>query len=215
MESVPHAESLLSLLSMLPDGLSDVELVQSKLPIPNILACKAALIRTSLAYSDEYKRLKVLVPIREYMQKVQPPGDHLIQPLLKHFKELLEFYRDYHGTQSSPGTVARISSNLANIQNILQNGLQQGHPDLKDSIYCICHLNNFSKLIGHGHIPLIGHIHNMLPHLCDHHLEAYFINELFDSQQYYPISNPETLIAQFFKHSKQVDDTDLKCMLSH
>ncbi|KAJ7896810.1 P-loop containing nucleoside triphosphate hydrolase protein, partial [Mycena leptocephala] len=126
MESVPHAESLLSLLSMLPDGLSDVELVQSKLPIPNILACKAALIRTSLAHSDEYKRLKVLVPIREYMQKVQPPGDHLIQPLLKHFKELLEFYRDYHGTQSSPGTVARISSNLANIQNILQNGLQQG-----------------------------------------------------------------------------------------
>ncbi|KAJ7879360.1 hypothetical protein B0H13DRAFT_1548685, partial [Mycena leptocephala] len=88
LNSTPDSKSLLSLLSMLPDGLSDVELVQSKLPIDNILACKAALMRTTLAYTDEQKRLKVLVPIREYMQKAHRPGDHLIQPLLKHFQEL-------------------------------------------------------------------------------------------------------------------------------
>ncbi|KAJ7909315.1 P-loop containing nucleoside triphosphate hydrolase protein, partial [Mycena leptocephala] len=126
IESLHHSRDLLSLLSMLPNGLSDAELVQSNLPISDILGCKAALIRTSLAYSDAHKHLKVLIPIREYMQKSQPPGNHLIRPLLKHFKELLEFYRDYGGTQSSLATVARISSNLANIQNILQNGLQQG-----------------------------------------------------------------------------------------
>src|SRR3978361_143414 len=33
IKAVPHSEELLSLLSMLPDGLSDVELLQSKLPI--------------------------------------------------------------------------------------------------------------------------------------------------------------------------------------
>ncbi|KAJ7888250.1 P-loop containing nucleoside triphosphate hydrolase protein, partial [Mycena leptocephala] len=81
----PHSKDLLSLLSMLPNGLSDVELVQSKLPFGNILGCKAALICTALAYTDEHKRLKALVPIREYMQKIQPPGDHLIRPLRKHF----------------------------------------------------------------------------------------------------------------------------------
>ncbi|KAJ7829606.1 P-loop containing nucleoside triphosphate hydrolase protein, partial [Mycena leptocephala] len=81
----PHSKDLLSLLSMLPDGLSDVELVQSKLPIDNILSCKATLVGTALAYSDEHKQLKILVPIREYMQKIQPPGNHLIRPLLKHF----------------------------------------------------------------------------------------------------------------------------------
>ncbi|KAJ7869254.1 P-loop containing nucleoside triphosphate hydrolase protein, partial [Mycena leptocephala] len=86
----PQSKDLLSLLSMLPDGLSDVELFQSKLPIDNILGCKASLIRTTLAYSDEHKQLKALVPIREYMQKIWPPGDHLIQPLLNHFRELLE-----------------------------------------------------------------------------------------------------------------------------
>ncbi|KAJ7909828.1 hypothetical protein B0H13DRAFT_2490039 [Mycena leptocephala] len=131
----PHAKDLLSLLSMLPDGLSDAELVQSKLCIDNILSCKAALICTSLAYSDEHKRLKVLVPIREYMQKIHPPGDHLIRPLLKHFEELLEFYMEYQGNQSNFSTVVRISSNYSNIQSVLQNGLQQGHADLVNSIY--------------------------------------------------------------------------------
>jgi hypothetical protein len=52
LDSIPHSKDLLSLLSMLPDGLSDTELVQSKLPIDNILGCKAALIRTTLAYND-------------------------------------------------------------------------------------------------------------------------------------------------------------------
>ncbi|KAJ7880165.1 P-loop containing nucleoside triphosphate hydrolase protein [Mycena leptocephala] len=92
LDSFPHSKDLLSLLSLLPDGLSDVELVQAKLPIDNILGCKAALIRTTLAYSEEHKRLKALVPIREYMQKLQPAGDHLVQPLLRYFQELLEFY---------------------------------------------------------------------------------------------------------------------------
>ncbi|KAJ7852000.1 P-loop containing nucleoside triphosphate hydrolase protein, partial [Mycena leptocephala] len=73
--SLPDSRNLLSLLSMLPDGLSDAELLQSNLPIGDILGCKAALIRTSLAYTDEQKRLKALAPIREYVQKIQPPGD--------------------------------------------------------------------------------------------------------------------------------------------
>ncbi|KAJ7796417.1 hypothetical protein B0H13DRAFT_1572621, partial [Mycena leptocephala] len=92
LNSAPHSKDLLSLLSMLPDGLSDAELVQAKLPIDNILGCKAALIQTTLAYSDEHKQLKALVPIREYMQKIKPPGYDLVQPLLKHFKELLELF---------------------------------------------------------------------------------------------------------------------------
>jgi hypothetical protein len=215
IESLHHSRDLLSLLSMLPNGLSDAELVQSNLPIGDILGCKAALIRTSLAYTDEQKRLKALAPIREYVQKIQPPGDHLIQHLLKHFQELLECYVATHGTQSASSIVTRISSNYANIHNVLQNGLQLGHPHLKDTIYCICHLTNFGNRIAQGPIPLMIQVHNMLPQLLlDHHLEAYFIIELFNSQRYYPISNAHTLIAQYLKHFEQVDDTDLKCRLS-
>ncbi|KAJ6563139.1 P-loop containing nucleoside triphosphate hydrolase protein, partial [Mycena vulgaris] len=77
LRSVPHCQDLLSLLSMLPDGLSDVELVKSQLPIKDILSCKAALLSTSLAYSDDQRRFKVLVPIREYMARSYPCMDHL------------------------------------------------------------------------------------------------------------------------------------------
>jgi hypothetical protein len=197
---------------MLPDGLSDVELVQSKLPIHNILSCKAALVGTTLAYRDEHKRLKVLVPIREYMQKVQPPGDYLIRPLLKHFQELLEVYMEYRGTQSNSSTVTRVSSNYSNIQNILQNGLQQGHPDLVNSIYCVCYLNNFSRCIGQGPTSLLQQIQNILPHPCHHHLEAYFIAEHLDSWGLYQNLNADTLVSEALEHFKEFDDPDLKCM---
>ncbi|KAJ7794187.1 hypothetical protein B0H13DRAFT_1935294, partial [Mycena leptocephala] len=207
----PHSNDLLSLLSMLPDGLSDVELVQSKLPIDNILSCKAALVGTTLAYSDEHKWLKVLVPIREYMQKIQPPGDHLIQPLLKHFQELLEFYVKYQGNESSSSTIARVSSNYSNIQNVLQNRLQQGHPDLVNSIYCTCSLSNFSQRIGQGTTSLIQQIQNVLPQPCDHRLEAYFITEWLNSWTLHSISSLDTLISDALDHFKEFDDPDLKC----
>ncbi|KAF8196235.1 hypothetical protein K438DRAFT_1760411 [Mycena galopus ATCC 62051] len=51
------SKELLSLLSILPNGLSEEELVQSNLGIPNILSCKAVLQATSLAYQDSNQRL--------------------------------------------------------------------------------------------------------------------------------------------------------------
>ncbi|KAJ7790026.1 hypothetical protein B0H14DRAFT_2396806 [Mycena olivaceomarginata] len=58
MKSLPQSRELLSLLGMLPDGLSDVDLIQSKLPLEHPLKCKAVLKSTALAYSDENKQLK-------------------------------------------------------------------------------------------------------------------------------------------------------------
>ncbi|KAJ7891126.1 hypothetical protein B0H13DRAFT_1887298 [Mycena leptocephala] len=183
---------------------------QGDVPLVINLDGKAALIGTALAYSDEHKQLKVLVPIREYMQRIQPPGDHLIRPLLKHFQELLEFFIEYGGNQSSSSAVARVSSNYSNIQNVLQNGLQQGHPDLGNSIYCICYLNRFSKVMGQGATSLIQQIRNVLPHPYDHRLEVYFITEWLHSRMY-SISNLETLASNVLEHFKEFDDPDLKC----
>ncbi|KAJ7787361.1 hypothetical protein B0H14DRAFT_2537491, partial [Mycena olivaceomarginata] len=205
-----HSRDLLSLLSMLPDGLSDVELVQSKLPIRNVLGCKAALIGTALAYSNEQKRLKALVPIREYMNEIQPPSENLIRPLFKHFQFLFKFFEDHRGSEKVSATVSQISSNLANIQNILHNGLQQGHPELNDIIYSICHLNAFSELIGQGITPLTHQVHNILPHLEDHHLRAYIITEIFRSWDTTRISDPDTLVTKGLNHFEHFDDPDLK-----
>ncbi|KAJ7303743.1 hypothetical protein DFH08DRAFT_721921 [Mycena albidolilacea] len=78
IQLLPHSQELLSLLSMLPDGLADADLIQSKLSLKEILKCKTALKSTALAYSDENQRLMVLMPIREYLQKHWPPADDLV-----------------------------------------------------------------------------------------------------------------------------------------
>ncbi|KAJ7443317.1 P-loop containing nucleoside triphosphate hydrolase protein, partial [Mycena latifolia] len=110
------AKSLLSLLSILPDGLSNIELLQSGLPVPDILTCKAVLLQISLAYTDS-KRLKVLVPIREYMRHIHPPSALLVQPLRKHFHSLLDLHRTHFGVQMN-GMTDQINANLHNIHHI-------------------------------------------------------------------------------------------------
>ncbi|KAJ7660158.1 hypothetical protein DFH06DRAFT_1130064 [Mycena polygramma] len=212
LKAFPHALELLTLLSMLPNGLSDVELVQSRLPLDNILGCKATLIRTSLAYSDFNKRLKVLVPIREYMMKIQPPKDNLIRPLRRYFQELLELHKEYHGTSTASSTVARISPNLANIQNVLENGLKPDHPELVDCIYCTCYLSQFSRSTTQGEISLLlRQIPNVFPAPCDHRLEAYYASELLNSQRHMFIGDVDTVITQGLIHIEYCNDPDVQC----
>ncbi|KAJ7211467.1 P-loop containing nucleoside triphosphate hydrolase protein, partial [Mycena rebaudengoi] len=84
----PGAQELLSILSMLPDGLADSDLVQAKLPITDILACKTTLLQTSLAFVDQDQHLKVLVPIREHILHIHPPADALKLKLREHFHQI-------------------------------------------------------------------------------------------------------------------------------
>ncbi|KAJ7829151.1 P-loop containing nucleoside triphosphate hydrolase protein [Mycena leptocephala] len=88
ISSLPESRALLSVFSMLPDGFSDTELLQSNLLINDVLGHKAALIQVSLAYTDDQKRTKILAPIREYMQKFHPTPFNLISTLLKYFQQL-------------------------------------------------------------------------------------------------------------------------------
>ncbi|KAJ7107946.1 hypothetical protein C8R44DRAFT_804463 [Mycena epipterygia] len=211
LDSLPHSRDLLSLLSMLPDGLTDVELLQSRLPLDNILACKATLLAASLAYVDDQKRLKTLVPIREYMQKMHPPMAHLVQPLLSHYQQLLEIHDKYFGTVSSAALVARITANFSNIQNVLLQGLNLNNADLINTIYCTCYFHRFSTLAGHGDIPLINNIKNVLPSPKDHRLEVFFIVQLLNPWRHYPVPNAYHLVQQATEYFTYFNDTDLKC----
>ncbi|KAJ6592143.1 P-loop containing nucleoside triphosphate hydrolase protein, partial [Mycena vulgaris] len=207
--SVPHCQELLSLLSILPDGLSDIELVQSKLPIKDILSCKAVLLSTSLAYSDEQRRFKVLVPIREYMARSYPPMDYLVRALLKYFHELLELVYKYHGTVSASEMTLRITSNFSNIQSLLVNMLQVQNPIAVDIIYSIIYLNAFSRLTGRGRTPLMDQIGHTQP--LPSELEVFFITEILSSRDLYPIPNPEALVEKAIKELAHFDDSDIKC----
>ncbi|KAJ7457707.1 hypothetical protein FB451DRAFT_588367, partial [Mycena latifolia] len=211
IQSLPQSKQLLSLLSLLPDGLSDTELLQSKLPIHNILACKAMLLRTSLGYMDDQQRLKALVPIREYMQRTHPPQNHVVQPLLQHFQGLLEVYETYHGTCSNLGTISRITSNIGNIHNILVNGLNPDNPDLMNAIYCACRFDHFNSLSGRGWSQVIDLIPNVLPHPRNPRAEVYFAMRLIFASKHRPIAEVQDRVDQALESFAYLDDSDLKC----
>jgi hypothetical protein len=213
MISSPEALELLSLLSMLPDGLSDVELVQSKFPLENIRTCKSTLLCTALAHTDGQKRLKVLVPVREYVQKTYPPNSNLIHPISKHYEELLELYQKYDGTLSGAGVLARLTANFANIQNVLRHCLESDRSHLADIISSIYELSRFSRLTSRGHLLLLDHVPKLLTQSRDHKLEAYFIIEQLKGWSLHSVQNAQELIDQAMEHFEHFHEPDMKCEL--
>jgi hypothetical protein len=132
---------------------------------------------------------------------------------MKYFIEILVVYREFRGTELGSPTTAQILSNMANIQTLLQTGLESNHSDLKGIIFCILDLNMFSRISNGGITPLLDQIPKVLPHPCDHHLAASFITELFASGMYRPISAPEEIVAKASEHFEHLDDSDLECRL--
>jgi hypothetical protein len=211
VNSMPNSVDLLGLLAIMPDGLSDVELLQSKLQIDDILGCKATLLRTSLAYADDQKRLRALGPVRDYMEKFHPPMPHLVQALLRNFQELLRVYEIYLGTLSSAGLVARIRANFSNIQTILLRGLHSENPDLTNTIHGIVSFNRFGVNAGQPQVALLDRIPDVLPDPVDHRLEAYYIVEVFSTWRHHAIPDPDALVDKVLEHFSYFDDPDIKC----
>ncbi|KAJ7180959.1 hypothetical protein C8R46DRAFT_886603, partial [Mycena filopes] len=167
------ARELLSLLSILPDGLSDVELVQSNLPIKGILSCKSALIATSLAFKDNKGRLRSLVPIREHVRQLSPPPEALVQSLRKLFHDLLGLFQKYSDSRLS-NVIAQITANLANLDEVLQWGLQPQSRDLAETIQSAISLSSFYRITRGGRT----HLLNKIPiHLCGPRQRVFYINE--------------------------------------
>ncbi|KAF8196241.1 hypothetical protein K438DRAFT_1760418 [Mycena galopus ATCC 62051] len=186
------SKELLSLLSILPNGLSEDELVQSNLGIPDILSCKAALQATALTYRNSNQRLMVLVPIREYIQQILPPSNACIQLICRHFYVVLEQFMKYNGEQMKP-VVNQITLNLANLHELLHRGLHLQSPTLADTIYCAISVNVFYRITGRDHFPLMDDIHSLLSQLSDGKLETRFLTELLCTRHYYQSVSDEAI----------------------
>ncbi|KAF8130935.1 hypothetical protein K438DRAFT_1788449 [Mycena galopus ATCC 62051] len=156
------SKKLLSLLSILPNGLSEAELVQSELGIPNILICKAALQATSLVHQNGNRQLLLLMPVREYVKKFLPPSQFSLQAILKHFCGLLELYSKYRGEQLHP-LIQQITMNLANLHEVLTRGLHDSDSNLADAIYHTLILNSFYRITGRNSTSLMDDIPSPLP----------------------------------------------------
>ncbi|KAJ7095540.1 hypothetical protein C8R44DRAFT_950963, partial [Mycena epipterygia] len=191
----PEAQDLLSILSMLPDGLSDSDLVQSGLPIPNILTSKAALLRTSLAYLDNNRRLNVLAPVREHVRIIHPPSAMLKSSMRQFFQKSIDLWDDFH-TIISGYLVSQISQNLANINSLLLDGMHADSADLVSTLHSILSFNDFSRTTNRGPCALIRKMPEQLVHLRDHKIYGDYLLERLESSTVLPILESEDIIAQ-------------------
>ncbi|KAJ7288822.1 P-loop containing nucleoside triphosphate hydrolase protein, partial [Mycena rebaudengoi] len=136
------AQQLLSILSMLPDGLADADLVQAQLPILDILACKATLIQTALAFVDQDQHLKVLVPIREHILHTHPPVNALKLKLREHFHQIIDLWHQFKNLNIAD-ILLQISGNLGNFNAVPHDGLEPEGPDIVQNFRSILFLNDF------------------------------------------------------------------------
>ncbi|KAF8184096.1 hypothetical protein K438DRAFT_1937370 [Mycena galopus ATCC 62051] len=203
------SKELLSLLSILPNGLSEVELVQVNPGIPNILSCKAALQATSLVYQDNNHRWVLLMPVREYIQRILPPAESHVQSIREHFYALMALYNkySYRGEQMKP-LVNQITLNLANLQNILQQGLHLNSPTFADTLQGTLSLNRFYSATGRDHSPLLDDIQHLLPQLNNQRLETMVLIDFCLSRDYWKAVS-EDMIAQAIIHLDHTNDPHL------
>ncbi|KAF7332723.1 hypothetical protein MKEN_00155700 [Mycena kentingensis (nom. inval.)] len=220
----PSAIRLLSLLSILPDGLSDAELCEANIGGTAVLHAKTTLLRTSLAYTDRHNRLKVLVPIREYVEREHPPLSGLFLSLLRYYTPIIRVYdRETgvaaNGTSRSPSAiVTALHANAANIQNILLRALllpAAAFPLAQrvTALELCFAFDLFSRRTGRGETVLMSRASEFLPRPCVPHLEVRYAKEVLNSFMWKGLSraDAEKLIQHASGYLPQVEDANLKC----
>ncbi|KAJ7132133.1 hypothetical protein C8R44DRAFT_730849 [Mycena epipterygia] len=162
MATSPHAQDLLSLLSLLPDDISDEDLFGSDVPIPALAQCKSTLLRTSLVFVDHDKRLKLLSPIREYIGSMHPPSHSLA---LRQTQTIVV-----------GDLVSRLISSLRNMHHVLLHGLSDTPYELGEVGRTILTLGSFSTSLARGRSPLFQYIPDLISTTGDSRLQwLYFV----------------------------------------
>ncbi|KAF8144174.1 P-loop containing nucleoside triphosphate hydrolase protein [Mycena galopus ATCC 62051] len=205
---VPQAADLLSLMSLLPDGISDMDLAHSKPPIQDLPKCKETLIRTSLAYVGGAGEFKVLAPIREYTERVRPPSPPLVAPLRAHLSSLLKIWgsHTYLSGVAERNMTPRLVSNLGNLHNLLEYGLNSDLADLKQTMECIMLLNRLHGIMNRGPTPLLLCLPEKLDELDDPKLSGEFIISMFQEWQHSNVTDPAKCMHVGLEHFRAIKD---------
>jgi hypothetical protein len=197
LSASPHAKNLISLLSLLPEGITPRDIIAAKVPIPNVLQCQSVLLSTSLAYIDVKGQLKVLSPVREYIRQAYPPSHCLYKPLRTYFQELLELWESRCGLPS--GKIAQeLGGHLGNIHQLILQGLLTEDQSAWTSIgQCIMTLNKFSQAMARSQSPLLQRLPGLIEATGDAALRWKYAGIILDSTLYHDlIDDPDALIEE-------------------
>ncbi|KAF8217702.1 P-loop containing nucleoside triphosphate hydrolase protein, partial [Mycena galopus ATCC 62051] len=215
MLSSPNAKRFLILLSFLPDGLCEIDMrSREALDIPNILQCRAVLLRTSLAYMEQ-GRLKVLSPIRQYIKSVYPPPHETVECLRRHWESLLTLWKA-HKELPSRELVWRLTSNLGNIDSVTQIALSRklSSSDKRHLMRSILGLDLFTQCVLNGKSPFTQQAVHHIQSNGDRRLRWEHICSCLDVVDYYNLlpDQAEVLIEKGIQFSESEEgDPSSRC----
>ncbi|KAJ7636522.1 hypothetical protein FB45DRAFT_447556, partial [Roridomyces roridus] len=204
--SEPYAKDLLSLLSLLPDGITEEELLASKVPVPRLASCRLALLRTSLAYMDVSRRLKALSPIREYMRRAHPPAPSLSTPVRIYLEQILSVW-DVHQHLPSGNLAMRIVGSLGNMHSLMLQGLDEDKDPASWLVIgkSITILNGFSKIMLKGTSPLLQRVPALIDATGDSLMRWRYAGQLLNRTTVRPTDyDAEALIEQGVRYFQTV-----------
>jgi len=165
MMDQPQASELLALISHLPDGTQKWKEILPKmapeLNRPQALA--RLLLKVALAYEDGRNILRVLSPIRQYMLKWHPAGNHHITNLEKYYMDFILMH-----CQKSWGPTFQESKNnlepeIGNINSVMLHALRaHANPQIVQRLY------DMSAFMCHAFVPgSLDLLDAILPYTAD------------------------------------------------
>ncbi|KAJ7926684.1 hypothetical protein B0H13DRAFT_2560751 [Mycena leptocephala] len=192
----PNAKQLISLLSLLPDGIMPEEMMTARIPLPDVRHCQSVLVGTSLAYVDVKGRLKALSPVREYIRRSYPPSAALARPLRTYFQDLLEVWRSKHDLPSG-NLVPDLVSHLGNINQLILAGLlTEGKSACIEMGKSIITLEFFSGMMLKGGSPLFNKLPGLIEETDDAALRWRYRARILRNSFYYLVPDPESWIEE-------------------
>ncbi|KAJ7359747.1 hypothetical protein DFH08DRAFT_734608 [Mycena albidolilacea] len=195
LASSPHAKALLSLLSLLPDGIRAEDIMASKVPIPNVRRWQSLLVGTSLAYIDAKGRLKALSPIREYIRRVHPPPHVLSSPLRTYFQDLIELWGSKRELPSNDLAPA-LATFLGNINELLLEGLLSAEKPTRIEIaHTLITLDSFSTTMLKGKNTLFQRLPRLIEETGDAGLRWKYVGRCLSNSAFL-IENAEDDIKE-------------------
>ncbi|KZT39885.1 hypothetical protein SISSUDRAFT_1060805 [Sistotremastrum suecicum HHB10207 ss-3] len=148
LNRVPLAMTVLQLVSLLPDGISEVE--TSKLlsgDVARLPPAMSVLRQTSLIYTDHGSdRVRSLAPIREYIQLHRPIGDDALCRLQSYFFKFTESM-DEAGTFRDAEETQRIRSQLLNVFTVFLSAFESEVPSV-EAIEATIRMGTFAESTG-------------------------------------------------------------------
>jgi len=154
MKAVPEALTLLSLISLLPDGVDNTQLASIFPSIGKSRRALSALWQTSLAYNDGHNRTRVLSPIRAHMMLYH-------QSDTAHRVSVLTYYMGLAGLSSDLGgphgqlIVKRLTPEIGNLHSVVNLTLDptEESPTIQPLLRgAITAAINLSKFIRYTHL---------------------------------------------------------------